>query len=110
MPALLPMLILDTKLPNWMNALVSGYEYLGCVPKVIIPDGTKTAVITPDLVDHVMNKSYCEMAKHYRTTLVPARASKRRDKALVENMVGHLSRRITAVLINRQFFTYSRLT
>ena len=95
----------DTKLANWLDAHVRAYEYFGGVPKVTIPDNTKTAVITPDLVDPVLNKSYNEMARHYRTTLVPARALRPKDKAADENMVGHVSRRIIAALRNRQFFS-----
>lgn len=95
----------DTKLPNWLDAHVRAYEYFGGVPKVTIPDNTKTAVITPDLVDPVLNKSYNEMARYYRTTLVPARACRPKDKAADENMVGNISRRIIATLRNTQFFS-----
>ncbi len=95
----------DTKLPNWIDAHVRAYEYFGGVPKVTIPDNTKTAVTTPDLVDPVLNKSYNEMAGHYGTILVPARAGRPKDKAADENMVGNISRRIVAALRNRQFFS-----
>lgn len=95
----------DTKLPNWIDAHVMAFEYFGGVPKVTIPDNTKTAVITPDLVDPVLNKSYNEMARHYQTTLIPARAGKPKDKAADENMVGIVSRRIIAALRNRKFFS-----
>jgi len=95
----------DMKLPNWIDAHIRAYEYFGGVPKVTVPDNTKTAVITPDLVDPILNKSYNEMARHYRTTLVPARACKPKDKAATENMVGNVSRRIIAALRNRQFFS-----
>jgi transposase len=63
----------DTKQANWIDGHVKAYEYFGGVPKITIPDNTKTAVITSDLIDPVLNKSYNEMARHYRTTLVPAR-------------------------------------
>lgn len=95
----------DIKLANWIDAHVKAFEYYGGVPKVVIPDNTKTAVVTPDLVDPVLNKSYNEMARHYRTTLVPARAGRPKDKASDENMVGIVSRRIIAALRNRQFFS-----
>jgi transposase len=95
----------DTKIPTWINAHVMAYEYYGGVPKVTIPDNTKTAVIKADLVDPVLNKSYNEMAKHYHTTIIPARPGKPKDKAADENMVGHVSRRIIAALRNRQFFS-----
>ena len=45
------------------------------------------------------------MARHYRTTLVPARAVRPKDKAADENIVGNVSRRILATLRNRQFFS-----
>ncbi|SEB73978.1 IS21 family transposase [Paenibacillus sp. GP183] len=95
----------DQKTPNWIDAHVRTFEYFGGVPKVTIPDNTKTAVIKSDLVDPVLNKSYNEMARHYRTTLVPARAGRPKDKAADENMVGIVSRRIIAVLRNTQFFS-----
>lgn len=95
----------DMKTPNWIDAHVRTFEYFGGVPKVTIPDNTKTAVIKADRVDPVLNKSYNEMARHYRTTLVPARAGKPKDKAADENMVGLVSRRIIAALRNRQFFS-----
>lgn len=95
----------DMKIPTWLDAHVMAYEYYGGVPKVTIPDNTKTAVIKADLVDPVLNKSYNEMAKHYHTTIIPARAGKPKDKAADENMVGHVSRRIIAALRNRQFFS-----
>lgn len=95
----------DMKTPSWIDAHVRTFEYMGGVPKVTIPDNTKTAVIKSDRIDPVLNKSYNEMARHYRTTIVPARAGKPKDKAADENMVGHLSRRIIAALRNRQFFS-----
>lgn len=95
----------DTKLPNWIDAHVKAFEYFGGVPKVTIPDNTKTAVITPDLVDPLLNKTYHEMAQFYRTTLVPARSLKPKDKASDENMVGNISRRVIAALRNRRFFS-----
>ena len=73
--------------------------------KFTIPDNTKTAVIKPDGVDPLLNKSYHEMARHYRTTIIPTRAGKPKDKAACENMVGNVSRRIIAALRNRQFFS-----
>jgi len=95
----------DMKMPSWIDAHVRTFEYMGGVPKVIIPDNTKTAVIKSDRIDPILNKSYYEMASHYRTTIVPARAGKPKDKASDENKVGHLSRRIIAALRNRQFFS-----
>ena len=99
----------DERLPNWIDAHVRAFEYYGGVSKVTISDNTKTAVITPDLVDPVLNRSYHEMARHYGTTLIPARPYKAKDKAADENMVGIVSRRIIAALRNRQFFSLQEI-
>ena len=69
----------NMKLPSWIDAHIRAFEFYGGVPKITIPDNTKTAVKTPDLVDPLLNTSYNEMATHYGTTLVPARASKPKD-------------------------------
>jgi len=84
----------DTQTANWIDAHVRAYEYFGGVPKVTIPDNTKTAVVKSDLVEPILNRSYQEMARHYRTTIIPARPRKPKDKAADENMVGNVSRRI----------------
>ncbi|MBK5653844.1 MAG: IS21 family transposase, partial [Rhizobium sp.] len=95
----------DMKLPSWIDAHVRAFEHYGGVPRVTIPDNTKTAVKTPDLVDPQLNTSCTEMARHYGTTLVPARPRKPKDKAADENMVGNVSRLIIAALRNQQFFS-----
>ncbi|NLB37516.1 MAG: IS21 family transposase [Clostridiales bacterium] len=95
----------DMKTPNWIDAHVRAYTFFGGVPRVTIPDNTRTAVTRSDLVDPVLNRSFYEMARHYNTTVIPARAYKPKDKAADENMVGNVSRRIIAALRNRQFFS-----
>jgi transposase len=95
----------NTKNTNWIDGHVRAYEYFGGVPEFTIPDNTKTAVIKPDRIDPLLNKSYHEMARHYKTTIIPTRSGKPKDKAACESMVGNVSRRIIAALRNRQFFS-----
>ncbi len=94
---------------NWIDAHIKAYEWFGGVPRITIPDNTKTAVSKPDTVDPVLNKSYHELAKHYRTTIIPARPRRPKDKASAENMVGNVSRRIIATLRNQQFFSLQEI-
>lgn len=95
----------DRKLSSWIDAHVKAFEYYGGVPKVLIPDNVKTAVITPDATEPELNRSYSDMANHYSTAIVPARSAKAKDKAADENMVGNVSRRILAPLRNARFFS-----
>lgn len=99
----------DMKIASWIDAHIRAYEYFGGVPKITIPDNTKTAVVKADRFDPVLNKSYLEMARHYGTTIVPARPAKPRDKGSVENTVGNVSRRIIAPLRDRQFFSLNEV-
>ncbi len=97
------------KLSNWIDAHVRAYEYFKGVPKVTIPDNTKTAVIAPDVADPVLNRSYNDMANYYGTAIVPARQGKAKDKAADENMVGNISRKILASLRNIKFFSVAQI-
>lgn len=95
----------NRKLAYWIDAHIRTFEYFGGVPKITIPDNTKTAVITPDVTDPVLNRTYNHMANHYHTAIVPARIRKAKDKAAGENMVGNISRRVLAPLRNTVFFS-----
>lgn len=99
----------DMKTASWIDAHVKAYEYFGGVPRITISDNTKTAVIKANKIDPVLNKTYHEMAKHYRTTIIPARPGRPKDKGSDENMVLNVSRRIIAALRNRQFFSLSEI-
>jgi len=95
----------NRKLSNWIDAHIKAFEYFGGVPQVIIPDNIKTAVITPDATEPVLNRSYNDLANHYSAAIVPARSGRPKDKAADENMVGNVSRRILAPIRNIKFFS-----
>ena len=95
----------NMKKENWIDAHIRAYEFFGGVPRITIPDNTKTAVTKADIVEPILNRSYYEMARHYGTTIIPARPGKPKDKAAGKNMVGNIGRRIIAALRNRQFFS-----
>jgi hypothetical protein len=53
----------------------------------------------------MLNKSYHELARHYGTTLVQARARKPKDKAADENIMGIILTKIMAASRKRQSFS-----
>ena len=53
------------------------------VPKLVVPDNTKTGVTKACRYDPDLNPTYQEMAMHYGVGVVPARPYKPRDKAYV---------------------------
>lgn len=74
-------------LPDWISAHVRMFEHFGGVPAVIVCDNLKSAVIKASRTEPVINATYQNLADHYGTVILPARARKPKDKAKVENGV-----------------------
>lgn len=101
---------IDEKKRSWIMAHVHMYEYLGGVPRILIPDNTKTAVIhNNDWYTPQLNQTYHEMAEHYNTAILPARIRAPKDKPNAEGTVRVISTWITAALRNEQFFSLDEL-
>ena len=91
-------------LEDWIEAHVGMFTFLGGVPKVVVPDNLKSAVLKVDRFDPGLNRTYAEMASHYGTAILPARPYKPRDKAKVEVAVQVAQRWILVRLRNLRFF------
>ncbi|RYZ53978.1 MAG: IS21 family transposase [Sphingobacteriales bacterium] len=65
------------------NALL----YFGGVPAAIVPDNLKNAVTKSSRYEPTLNETFADFASHYATAVLPARAYRPRDKALVEGAV-----------------------
>ena len=75
----------------------------------IVPDNLKSAVTKSSLYEPTLNQAFENFALHYSTTILPARAYKPKDKALVEGAVKIAYRRIYSVLDNKVFHTLEEL-
>src|ERR1700748_1056618 len=69
-------------LADWIGAHSRAFAALGGVPKLLVPDNTKVAVIKACLYEPQVNRTYAEMAAHYDTAIRPARPRRPRDKAM----------------------------
>ena len=90
-------------LPDWIDAHVRAFEAIGGVPELVVPDNAKTAIVKASFYDPQVNRSYAEMAAHYRTAILPARPRKPRDKAKVEQAVLIVERWLLGRLRRRTF-------
>ncbi len=97
------------QLQDWVMAHVRALDFLGGVPKLIVPDNTRTAVKHSCYYEPSLNRTYADLAAHYGTAILPTRVRKPKDKAKVEAGVLHVERRILAKLRNRQFFSLAQL-
>ncbi len=94
---------------SWLTAHIHALEWLGGVPRVVVPDNCKTAVSKSNYYDPKVNPAYWELAKHYGVAVIPARVRKPRDKATVEGSVGWLETWLLEWLRGQQFFSFEEL-
>jgi transposase len=100
---------LTQDLPSWIAAHCRALAFIGGVPSLIIPDNAKTAVVKPDYYEPDVNSTYLEMADHYGTVILPARAKKPKDKAKAEQGVKLSENWLLAPLRNHTFFSLFEL-
>jgi len=94
---------------DFIHALTVCLENLGGAPKVLVPDNLKSAVIKANRYEPTVNQVLEDFANHYNMAVVPARARKPKDKALVENQVKLIYNRVYARIRNQQFFSLEAL-
>jgi len=97
------------RVPDFIGSHARAFAFFGGVPRAVVPDNLKSAVVRACRYEPELQRSYEHMAQHYGTAIVPARPYKPRDKAKVEVAVQVAQRFILARLRNRVFHTLSGL-
>ncbi len=96
-------------LPDWIGSHVRAFEFIGGVPKIVVPDNLKAGVSKACRYDPDVNPSYQQLAEHYSTAIIPARPYKPKDKAKAEVGVQIIERWILARLRHHTFFSLAEL-
>ena len=99
--------VMSQQKEDFIAACENTLHYIGGVPAAIVPDNLKAAVTKSHRYEPTLNESFADFADHYGTTILPARAYRPRDKALVEGAVKIVYSRIYAPLRKQ---VYSSLT
>ncbi|MFQ6605947.1 MAG: IS21 family transposase [Fidelibacterota bacterium] len=94
---------------DWIAVNRNTLHYFGGVPGAIVPDCLKSAVTSGNKYEPDINPEYQDFARHYQTTILPARPHHPKDKALVEGAVKIVYAWIFAVLRNRIFYSLKEL-
>lgn len=94
---------MSQKKEDFIESVENALHFFGGVPRGIKPDNLKSAVTRSNRYEPVINETFLEFAEHYDTTIIPARAYKPRDKALVEGAVKILYTRVYTQLRNQSF-------
>lgn len=91
------------KKEDFLSAMSGALEFIGGVSLAVVPDNLKSAVTTPDKYEPELNPTLAEWGRYYGTTILPARAARPRDKALVEGAVKLVYQQIYAPMRNQTF-------
>lgn len=94
---------------DWIGVQVLALEFFGGVPRLVVPDQTRSLIKNPDRYDPQNNRLYEEFAAHYGCALLAARPAHPRDKPKVDCAVLVVERWILARLRNRKFFNLLEL-
>jgi transposase len=89
--------------PDFIASHVRALEFLGGVPAALVPDQLKSGVTRACRYEPEAQRTYEELARHYGTTVLPARPRRPRDKAKVEVGVQIAQRWIVARMRNEVF-------
>ncbi|MBI1397384.1 MAG: IS21 family transposase [Betaproteobacteria bacterium] len=91
------------KLEDWITGLVRALHFLGGVPPLIVPDNARALIAEPDRYEPRAGATVLDFARHYATSILPARPRAPQDKAKVESAVQVVERWILARLRHRRF-------
>ena len=97
------------KIEDFLDGLRSALEFFGGVPKILVPDNLKSAVVKSDRYQPEINTILEDFANHYGCVTIPARAYKPKDKSNAEGSVCRAYRHIYAPLRHEQFFSLEDL-
>lgn len=94
---------------DFIAACENTLHYCGGIPAAIVPDNLKSAVTKSSKYEPTINETFADFAEHYGTTILPARAYRPRDKALVENAVRIIYTRIYVKIKRNQYCSLEEL-
>ncbi len=86
-------LVFDQKVETWLRLHAEAFAELGGVPKVMVPDNLKAAVIRAAFGvggATTLNRSYRELARHYNFKVDPAPVKQPKKKGKVESGVKYV--------------------
>ena len=95
----------DEKLPNFIAGTVHALEYYGAVPKHLVPDNLKTAIVKHTKDDLVLNSAYQDLENFYDVIVLPPPARKPKGKPTVEKYVQFLEPHLLEDLKDRVYYS-----
>jgi transposase len=89
-------IVLDQKASTWIQLHQRAFAFFGGVPRKVVLDNLKAAVVKTMVVDPVIGEAYRKLAQHYHFLISPNRPATPRHKGKVENGVKYVKRNFFA--------------
>ncbi|MGB3216628.1 MAG: IS21 family transposase [Anaerolineae bacterium] len=89
--------VFDQTVDTWLRLHRNAFACLGGVPKRIVLDNLKAAIIKASVEDPEVQRSYRELAEHYDFLIAPCRPRTPEHKGKVESGVHYVQRNFMAV-------------
>ena len=86
------------RLEDWIESMTRALTFYGGVPQLIVPDNARALISQPDRYEPRAHDTVLDFARHYATSVLPARPRSPRDKATAESAVQVVTRWILARL------------
>lgn len=97
------------RVPDFIASTTRAITSFGGATRAIVPDQLKSAVTRSCRYEPGVQRSFAELGRHYRTTILPARPRSPRDKAKAEVGVQIVQRWVLAKIRNHVFHTLGEL-
>ena len=95
-------LVFTQKSKVFLNCHINAFEYFGGVPKKVVCDNLKSAVINAYFEDVDINTSYYKLAEHYDFLISPNLPAKPQHKGGVEKDMDYVKRNFYPILKENQ--------
>jgi transposase len=90
---------------DWLESTARALSFYGGVPQLIVPDNARAMISQANRYEPRSNDTVLDFARHYGTSILPARPYHPQDKAKAESAVQIVERWIMARLRHQQFET-----
>jgi hypothetical protein len=94
---------------DWVGAIIATLEFIGGVPRLLVPDQPRALIANPDAYEPVTARLMQGLAEHYGVAVLPARPGRPQDKAKVEVGVQVVERWVLARLRHQRFHSLPEL-
>ena len=89
--------VFDQRVETWLRLHRNAFSYFRGVPKRIVLDNLKAAIIKASVEDPEVQRSYRDLAEHYDFLIAPCRPRTPEHKGKVESGVRYVQRNFMAV-------------